>query len=144
MGNAVFFVGQDQRFIQNLIFLCRHGRNQQGKEHMQALYFKGKLRCFPSDSIDHMVCRIIFFPDLHDINAGAPTWGKFDIGAIHIVAEPFILMSFIRSDDKRLDLLLPEPFGKKLNRIRLSGSAGSHDRNIGILITGGIKKVSHA
>ena len=111
---------------------------------MQALYFKGKLRCFPSDSIDHMVCRIIFFPDLHDINAGAPTWGKFDIGAIHIVAEPFILMSFIRSNDKRLDLLLPEPFGKKLDRIRLSGSAGSHDCNIGILITGGIKKVSHA
>ena len=53
-------------------------------------------------------------------------------------------MSFIRSNDKRLDLLLPEPFGKKLDRIRLSGSAGSHDCNIGILITGGIKKVSHA
>ena len=95
MGDAKLGVSLDQSFIQHLLLLVAHIRNQKGEENHQLL----DLLC--QHGVDVAVIQFInqfhlrgdSGPYLHHIDASSGARGQFNIGAANFVAGPLEFMA---------------------------------------------------
>ena len=108
---------------------------------MQPLNFGRQQRFFRAGSIQQIVHRLICLADLHDIDAVLGCRGYGNELTADIGTGPVKLMPFERRDDKDLNSLAAHTQSHQLKRKGFSGSAGSENGDICVLVDAGIKDV---
>ena len=108
---------------------------------MQPLNFGRQQRFFRTGAIQQIVHRLICLADLHDVDAVLGCRGYGNELTADIGTGPMKLVSFERCDDKDLNSLAAHAQSHQLKRKGFSGSAGSENSNIGILVDTGIKDI---
>ena len=146
MGNAKLVVCFDQRFIQHLLLLVGHIRNQQGEENHELLNLSGQhgVHVVVVNLVNQLHFRGNRVPDLHDIDAVGRTGGDLDKLTADFAAGPFEFMTLDGGDDIALNTAHSHTQGQKLERKGLTGAAGAAHGQVRVLVDLRIKEVNNA
>ena len=108
---------------------------------MQPLNFGCQQRFFRAGAIQQIVHGLICLADLHDVDAVLRSRRYGDKLSADVGTGPVKLMPFERRDDKDLNSLAAHTQSHQLKCKGFSGSAGSENGDIGILVDAGIEDV---
>ena len=141
MGDSFCVVGSDHGIIKKLPFLVVHIRDQQAEKDMKLLDLLSQFGKLDTSTVQKLIDRLIYLPNLHDIDAMGTGRGDLDELSAHIGAGAVELMPFQWSDDKDRDSFSPHTQRHELHGEGLSRTAGAKNGDIGILVHRGIKDI---
>ena len=132
MGDPFCVVGSDHGIIQELPFLVVHIRDQQAEKDMKLLDLLSQFGKLDTSTVQKLIDRLIYLPNLHDIDAMGTGRGDLDELTAHIGTGTMKFMAFQRSDDKDRDSFSPHTQRHELHGEGLSRTAGAKNGDIGI------------
>ena len=146
MGDAKLVVGLDKRFIQHLLFLIGHIRDQQAEEDHQLLDLSGQhgVHVIVIHLIDQLHFRADGMADLHNIDAVRGSRSDFDELSADLTAGSLKFMALDGGNDIALDAAHSHTQGQQLQREGLTGTGGTAHGQVRILIDLRIEEVNDA
>ena len=113
------------------------------EKDVKLLDFGGQRRFFQRASVQKFVCRCIGFSDFHDVNTIFGSGGNLNNLPADIFAGAVKFMPFEGGDDKHLDSFPPHTQPHQLHRKGFSGSAGSQNRHICVLVNFRVENIDN-